>query len=658
MSRTLGQSEAEPLAVAPAHLLRPSGLFNLLVAVVIVAALYLGREILMPVTLAILLAFVLAPLVSLLRRLPIGRTAPVLLAVVLAFAIALGLSSLIGAQIADLSQQVPIYASTIEQKVQTLRGLTLDRAAELLRGIGQQVEQEVQGQKPTSPRNPPAEAPKDQLPKPMPVEVHTPAPTPLELTESILSPLVGPLSTAALVVVVTVFALLQREDLRDRLIRLTGSRDLHRTTVAMNDAANRLSRYFVTQFAINAGFGVIVGVGLFLIGIPSPVLWGVVGALMRFVPYIGSLLSAIVPLALAGAVDPGWTKLVLTAALYFVVEPVIGQAVEPLVYGHSTGLSPFAVIVSAIFWAWLWGPVGLIISTPLTLVLVVLGRHVERLEFFDVLLGNRPPLTPIESFYQRALAGNPQEARAQAELLLKERSLSSYYDEVVLKALQLASADAQRGHLGPAELERIKTTVTGLVEELDEYEDVDQPKQETVEAPAAVDLPTRAEQDLPKSPAPEGESPEHSELPPAWRTLAPILCVAGSGPLDDVASLMMAQLVRKHGLGARTLAHEATLPERMPAAELRGAAMICISYLQLSGTPAYLEYLVRRLRRRSPGALVLIGLWPTEDVILSDVRLRAALGADYYTSTLREAVEACMEAARNAAEAEATGAAK
>jgi hypothetical protein len=315
--------------------------------------------------------------------------------------------------------------------------------------------------------------------------------------------------------------------------------------------------------------------------------------------------------------------------------------------------TPFAVIVAAIFWGWLWGPVGLIMSTPLTLVLVVLGRHVKRLEFLDVLLGDRPPLTPVETFYQRMLTDNSDEAQSQAELLLKERSLSSYYDEVVLKGLQLAAADAQRGRIGADRLERIKTTIKRLVEKLDAYPDADPQAGTDEKTSVAVvgGLPNQAEQELPKSAAPHGEKPDQADLPPAWRSSAPVLCVAGRGQLDEAASSILAQLVGKHGLGARVLSHEITSPERLSKADLTGAAMVCISYLQLSGTPAYLEYLMRRLRRRLPTATMLVGVWSSEDVILSDVRLRAALGADYYTSSLREAVEACLEAARNAAAA-------
>ena len=202
-----------------------------------------------------------------------------------------------------------------------------------------------------------------------------------------------------------VFILLQQEDLRDRLIRLFGSTDLHRTTVAMDDAARRLSRYFLTQLGINAAFGLIIGVGLFIIGIPSPVLWGVLAALLRFVPYVGSLMAGAIPVLLGAAVNPGWSMAIAAAALFLVTEPIMGQIVEPMLYSRSTGLSPVSVVVSAIFWAWLWGPIGLILATPLTLCLVVLGRHIERLEFLDVVLGDRPALTPVENFYQRVLVG-------------------------------------------------------------------------------------------------------------------------------------------------------------------------------------------------------------------------------------------------------------
>ena len=445
--------------------------------------------------------------------------------------------------------------------------------------------------------------------------------------------------------IVAIFVLLQREDLRDRLIRLFGSSDLHRTTAAMNDAARRLSRYFLTQFGINAAFGIIIGIGLALIGVPSPLLWGTFGVLLRFVPYIGAPLSAIVPLALAAAVEPGWSMVLWTAGLYLCTEAIMGQVVEPLLYGHSTGLSPFSVVVSATFWTWLWGPIGLILSTPLTLCLVVLGRHVERLEFLDVILGDRPALTPVESFYQRLLAGDPDEARDQAEQLLRDRPLSSYYDEVAVKGLQLATIDSGRGVLTEVQLDRIKIAIQSLIDDLDEHDDQEPHVKGSTDDAAS---PSRVEQDVPIHPSPGKVAP--NTLPAIWRGEAPVLCIAGRGPLDEAATTMLAQLLHKNGLNARVLPHEAASRAHIASLDGEGVAMVCLVYLELGGAPSHLRYRLRRLRQRLPNARLLVGLWPAEQAILTDDRLRAAVGADAYTSSLREAVEACIEAAREEAQ--------
>lgn len=622
-----------PTAVAPAETPGLSGLLTLAVAVVVVAGLYLGRTVLIPITLAVLLSFLLAPLVNLLRRIKLGRVLSVLVAVVVALGVILALGGLIGAQIAELAQDVPQYATTIHRKVETVQGFATSRMNFLVRGLGQQFE---------APAAPQPKAAKTAEQKPMQVEVHQPDPTPFEIAERVIAPIVDPLSTTAIVLIVSIFVLLQREDLRDRLIRLFGSSDLHRTTAAMNDAARRLSRYFLTQLGINAAFGLITGAGLYFIGVPSPVLWGVIGLLLRFVPYIGAPLAGILPLGLAAAVSPDWSMMLWTAGLYAGTEVIMGQAVEPLLYGHSTGLSPFSVVVSATFWTWLWGPIGLILSTPLTLCLVVLGRHVERLEFLDVILGDRPALTPVESFYQRMLAGDPDEAREQAEVLLRDRPLSSYYDEVALKGLQLAANDAARGVLTEAQLEKIKDSMQELIDDLDEHDDEEPETKESLEA--AATSPSRSEQDLPKHPAPGTISEDM--LPASWRTKAPVLCIAGRGPLDVAAASMLSQLLHKNGLRARVLHHEAASRTHIAALDGEGVAMVCLCYLELGGTPSHLRYLLRRLRQHMPSAHLLVGLWPAEQAILTDDRLRSAVGADVYTSSLREAVEACLEAAR------------
>ena len=627
--------------VAPAELPGLQGLTTLSVGVVVVAGLYLAREVLIPITLAVLLSFVLAPLMMLLRRIGLPRVPAVVSAVALALGLILALGAVIGTQVAQLSNDVPRYASTIERKVNAVRGFTIERISQLTSQLGQQMKP-AEPPKPEAPATAPAGQP--EKPAPIPVEVHQPDPAPLEVAERVLSPVLSPLSTMGIVFIVAVFILMQKEDLRDRLIRLFGSSDLHRTTAAMDDAAARLSRYFLTQLALNASFGVVVTIGLWLIGIPSPALWGIIAALMRFVPYIGAVASAVFPMALAAAVDPGWTMVLETAAFFLVLEGLTGQVVEPLLYGHSTGLSPVSVVISAIFWTWLWGPVGLILSMPLSLCLVVLGRHVERLEFIDVLLGDQPALTPAESFYQRILAGDADEALDQAEVLLRDRSLSSYYDEVALHGLQLAANDSVRGVLNEEQLRNIQDAIDGIVVDLADHEDVDT-AQDKVDAGAPA---SRTAPEPQRLAVPAEIDPAAGPLAPEWSGPAPVLCVAGRGPLDEAACAMLAQLLAKHGLRARIVSQQAVSRGSIASLDVTGVAMVCVSYLEASGNPSTLRYLMRRLRARAPSAAILAGLWQADQATLADDRLHAAIGADHYVTTLRDAVNACVVAAEAA----------
>jgi predicted PurR-regulated permease PerM len=600
-----------PPALPPAGAPDTSTLTGVVVAVVIVLGLYFGREVLIPVTLAMLLSFLLTPLVGLFRRLWLGRVPSVLLTVILALCIIVALGTAIGSQVAHLSKDLPQYESTIEHKIDQLRGATLERFSTKLQSIGRQLSD-------AGPATRSAVKPGKALPgQPVPVVVAQPGPSALEIGKTVISPLLSPLATVGIIFVVTIFALLQQEDLRDRMIRLFGSGDLRRTTLAMNEAGRRLSRYFLTQLAINTSFGVIVGVGLYFIGVPNPVLWGILGALLRFVPYIGSWIAALLPMALAMAVTPGWSKMIWTALLYTVTELTMGQAVEPLVYGHSTGLTPIAVIIAAIFWTWLWGPIGLIISTPLTLCLVVLGRHVQRLEFIAVLLGDRPALTPAEGFYQRILADDPDEAEAQAETYLEQRPLCSYYDEVVLRGLQLAADDVARHALPLPKIERIKAATLELIEDLDRYDDA--------------------------SGAASGTT---LELAPGWQEGKAVLCIPGRGPLDEIVARMLEQVLRKHGVAARMMPHEAVSRAHIRSFDVRDAAMVCILYLDTGSNPAHLRYLLRRLRERLPEVPLLVGLWPAHEPVLADSRLRQLLDAQYYVSTLQEAAQACLGQAR------------
>ncbi|MFC6791252.1 AI-2E family transporter [Methylobacterium komagatae] len=630
-----------PAQVPPPLVPGLRGLLTLAVGVVLITALYFGREVFVPLVLAVLLSFVLGPVVNLLRRLRLGRVPSVIVAVLLALAVLGGIGAVIGTQVAGLAGNLPQYQSTVQKKFAGLQQGWLGEANRVIAKFSHQVQdatQKADAAGTTAGTGPAGETPKAQL-----VRVQEPELSPLALAEKVLGPVVEPLTTVGIVLVVVVFLLLQREDLRNRMIRLFGSSDLHRTTVAMDDAAGRLETYFLAQLGMNAAFGVIVGVGLWFIGVPNPLLWGVLSAIMRFIPYIGAIVSGVFPVALAAAVDPGWSMVIATAALFLIAEPFFGQVVEPLLYGHSTGLSPFAVIVSTLFWGFLWGPIGLILATPFTVCLVVLGRHVDSLEFLDVLLGDRPPLTPVENFYQRMLAGDPDEVREIAEGMLKERSLSSYYDEVALKGLQLAANDYARGVVTPAQLENIRSSSRSLVEDFEDHQDAEPSNEGMAVNPA--DTPTLAERTHPKTEAVPGHAAPREELPDGWRGEAPVLCLAGRGPLDEASSAMLAQLLRKHGLGARVAPYQAASREGIRDLDMKDVAMVCVSYLDITGNPSHLRYLLERLRRRAPGVPILVGLWPVGEKVLTDAAVGREVGADAYVSSLRDAVEACLRSA-------------
>jgi hypothetical protein len=412
---------------------------------------------------------------------------------------------------------------------------------------------------------------------------------------------------------VAVFILMQKEDLRDRFIRVFGSNDLHRTTLALDEAGERLSRFFISQLAVNACFGLVIALGLWALGVPTPALWGGLAGLLRFVPYIGPILAVVPPLALGAAIEPTWSTAIAVGLLFVVVEPLTAYVVEPLLYGHSTGLSPASVIVAAIFWTWLWGPIGLILSTPLTLCLVVMGRHVKSLEFFDVLLGDRPALSAVDTFYQRILADNPNEALANAERLLADRSLLDYYDAVVLPALKLAAADEASGKLRPERAVEMSRSTLAVIEELSEHVDV---------VPNGAATPVR---------------------PP---TEPPIVaaCIAGRGPFDEVVAAMLSQLLQQRGLSCRCIPHGAVTRDKIGSLDLTGVSVCVVSYLELAGMPTRVRSLVARLRSRLPSARIVIGLWPEGDAMLRDAKVQQQLGADRYVGSLRAAVDAVVAA--------------
>ena len=619
--------DAPPREAYPV-LRQTSAMNNLAVAVFIIAALYFARDVFVPLALALLLSFALGPLVMRLRRWRFGRVPSVLTAVVLAFILIFGLGSVIGSQLAHLAENLPQYQTNVAEKIHSLQGSAsgsgiVGRASAMLKKLSAEIARTTPAVAPRAPVALPAAPRTVTQPAPIPVEIHQPAPTALEVLKTIIGPLLQPLATTGIVIVFVVFFLLQREDLRNRFIRMAGAQDLQKTTRALDDAAQRLSRYLLMQLAINAAFGILIGAGLWLIGIPNPVLWGILAMLLRFVPYIGPIIAAVFPAALALAIDPGWSMLVWTACLFLVVEPLMGQVVEPFLYGHSTGLSAVAIVVAAAFWTWLWGPIGLLLSTPLTLCLVVLGRHVERLEFLAIILGDQPALTLEENFYQRVLANDPDEAAHQAELYLKSKPLAEYYDEVAIRGLALAQLDVNRGVLEHARRVQIKEAVLGLIDDLSDH----------------VDSPPAAEADA----GADGTGGEATAPPPLPPPLAAddkgrVLCIAGRGSLDEAAAAMLAQLLGRRGIQASVVSSDSVAPAAIFGLDAADVQIVCLSYLEPGGfTNA--RYLVRRLRRKLPRVRIIVGLWTLND---EDARQRDALretGADLVVTSLRQAVE-------------------
>ena len=551
-----------------------------MVGAVVVAVLYFTREILVPIALAVLLSFVLAPLVRFLQRLKVPRSIAVIAAVATALAIAFSLATMVMIEVNQLAEDLPRYQSTLSEKVHHLRDAVeraglLKNASSILKNIDRELK--VPDHLDETALSKSSDGPQSRTP--IPVEVHQPDPGASETLVAMLRPLAVPFTTTGIVVIFLIFFLFQREDLRNRFIRLAGSDDLERTTAALDDAGLRLGKLFLTQLVLNAIFGTVIGLGLALIGVPSSPLWGLLAMILRFIPYIGAMLAASLPIALAAAVGSGWTMTIWTVALFAVVESLTGQVVEPLVYGRSAGLSPVAVVLAASFWTWLWGPLGLLLSTPLTLCLVVLARHVDRLQFIDVMLGDQPALTPQQAAYQRMLSGDPIEAIEQARSFLKEATVEAYYQEIVLGALQLAEADAALGRLDDTRLENIHQTVSEIIEDLGSHE--------------------RAPDE--KAAKQGSNSPKGNVVDIDARKLGRcVFCIPGLGRLDDCAALLVADFLKRHGVTARTSAAAAAI-------EADTADTICICFLE-KVTGARVDFTVRKLSRQAPSATVIVCL--------------------------------------------------
>ena len=551
------------------------------VLIVALVVLYLGSALFIPFALAILLSFALGPLVLRLRRWGVGRMPAVLLVVALACVGLGGFALLLGSQVVQLADNLPTYQTNIQAKIRSLqtaapRGGVLERAGTMFRELSREVSGDT-AEEGSAAGTLPSDA---RPPRPVPVRIEPAPASPLAIIGTLAGPLLGPLGTAGLVIVFVFLILLEHEDLRDRLLRLVGGSHLSVTTEALNDAAQRVSRYLLMQLIVNATYGLPIGLGLFVLGVPNALLWGVLATLLRFIPYVGPFLAALFPLALALAVAPGWSLVFWTLGLFLALELVSNNIVEPWLYGASTGISALAIVLAALFWTTLWGPVGLFLSTPLTVCLVVMGRYIPQLQFLDVLLGNAPVLTAAERLYQRMLAGDPEEGAEIAQELLQERPLAAVYEEVVLPALRLAERDRQRQILLGEQRAVVTESFLQVVAELGDSEEPER----AATAPAAL-----------------------ASVASGWAG-TPVLCIAGRTGLDRVATAMLAQLLARGGIEARGLPPEALSPAGLAGLDSQDVALVCLVYLSPAGS-ARAPQACRRLRRQMPGAQLLVGLW-------------------------------------------------
>jgi predicted PurR-regulated permease PerM len=556
-----------------------------------VAVLYLARDVLVPFAIALTLTFLLTPLVRLLQRAHVPRILSVLAVILVSGALAIGLAWILAGQLFNLANDLPKYRENIDARIQGLRmpKSPLRQAANNVKEIGQ----EISGTQASTPSPAPAVVVRGKRAvvassptKPGQVEIVQADRSDLQYLLDLGAPIVRPLLTVGLVLVFTVFMLIEKSELRNRLLRLAGVKRLNTVTVALDDAAKRVSKYLLMQVLVNVSFGVLFATGLFFIGVPNAALWGALGAVLRIVPYVGSLIAAAFPLILSLAVFPGWLPPVLVVALFATLELVIGNLVEPLLYGANTGISPLAILVTTVFWTVLWGPAGLILSTPLTVCAGVLGRYFPQMAFLHILLGDEPALEPAAAFYQRLLALDHPEAHNVAELFLKDHPLVSLYDSVFIPALAMAERDRHEGSLDHDREQFIFLNCSEMIAEFSDYRSE----------------PIRAAKDDSAAPL-----VPPIEIQPRPIFAGRILCVPASDEADSITASMLAQLLEQGGHMTISLPVEGVMPVLQTLNPSPGD-VICISALPPFAL-ARSKSLSRELRTRFPKVPVIVGIW-------------------------------------------------
>jgi len=571
-----------PRAVIPAgEVTAASRLLILVGIVVVIAGLYFGRQVLIPLALAVVLAFLLTPFVALLEKGHFGRVPSVLAALVLSFALLTAAGWGVANQLMEILSHLPDYKANIHSKIQAISapgsgGFSKARATvnDLSKELSAASETEANKKLPNGGK------------QPITVQVAAPPHNAAEYLEDVVGPLTGILETAGIVVIFAFFILLKREDLRNRLFRLAGSGQLNVMTQALDEASKRLGRYLLLQFLVNAGYGVLFGLGVYAIGIPHALLWGVLGGLLRFVPYVGTPIATLFPMALALAVFPGWSQVGLTFLTYLFLELIIANFIEPWLYGAHTGVSSFAILVAAVFWVMLWGPVGLVLSTPLTVCLILMGRYVPQLDFLEILLGDEPVLSPQVHFYQRLLALDDDEARDIAARYLKENPIGNLYESVLIPALGLAEKDRHMNVLDETRSKFIHQSTRELIEEL-------------YEGSQATPIPGT---DVSGT---DGSSAIAVDV----RALSGqrIICIPVRDEADEIVATMAMQLLRRAGCNADALPVSpiSTMFEQL---EQLQPAVICVSALPPFAA-GRARALCRQLRQRHPKAKIVLGLW-------------------------------------------------
>lgn len=552
----------------------------LVVATIIIAALHLGQGVLIPLAIAFLISFALNPLVAGLTRLGLSRVLSVCAVMLIVGSLLAGLGLLVGSQVRTLSVQLPTYQSTIRDKIDGLADRMkapgiFDGALETVGIVQREVTAAVQA---------PSDAQR--------VQVVPPPTAPFETAIAWLVPALAPLATAGIVLVFVFLALIDSGDLRDRLIRLLGG-NLHRSTDALEEAGRRISRYLLMQVIVNVTYAIPMALGLWLIGVPGWILWGTLAALMRFIPYVGPMLSAILPISLAFAVDPGWDMVLWTVGLIVVLEVISNNIVEPLLYGTSTGLSAMSLIAAATFWTALWGPVGLILSTPLTVCLLVIGRNLPQLRFLDTLLGSTPALDVSTRLYQRLIADDPDEAIQIAHASIVEDDVAAFYDAHGIDVLRHASED----HLDNARAEHRLRVSSGMDALLDDL---------------------RAT--YPATPA----------GPPR------VACIGGKWEADSIAAEMLVHALARDGIAAVHRREGVVTSRYIDRLDLDGIDIVCLSYFSRDPEAA-IRTLCRRLRHRWPQARIVLALWNAPEALLEDDRAEM-VGADAVATSVAEAV--------------------